>query len=442
MTYLALIEHLRVPDIVDILFLTVVVYYLFIWFRRTQAFKALIGLLVLGLVYTGARVWGLFLTTWVFKIFWQVLVILLIILFQSEIRQVLERVNPLRMIGFHSYAGKGDWISTLVQGVFTMAQRRIGALVIIERSDRIEEWVTACIPLQGTPSPEILLSIFHKESPLHDGAVVIREGRIAFASCFLPLSSSEGLPLAWGTRHRAALGLSERCDASVVVVSEERGEISLAREGKMRPLNTPEDLSSLLKKSMAPSRSPRFSWSEKMGDLILSHWKIKLGVLAGVTLVWLLLAGEQNFRVSLLVPLEEDNLPQSLKIVSPVNPHVEITFLGLRMDAATLTPKDIHAKVDLSRAGVGTQAFFISRDNISFPGEGLRIIHISPPHITFTFSLKKTEQSQTGKVYGTFSRVFSPFHFIEGRSSNKKEDSLAAGCRPNRFDQAGILPST
>jgi diadenylate cyclase len=411
MTYLALIEHLRVPDLVDILFLTVVVYHLFIWFRRTKAFKVLVGLLLLGLIYTAAKVGGLFLTTWVFKILWQVLVILLIILFQSEIRQVLERVNPLRMIGFHSFAGKGDWIFDLVQSVLAMARRRIGGLLIIERRDRVDEWITACIPLRGDPSPEILLSIFHKESPLHDGAVVLREGRIAFSSCFLPLSSSEGLPHEWGTRHRAALGLSERCDALVVVVSEERGEISLAREGKMRRLSNLEDLSLLLKESMPPSGRPRRSRSEKIRGLIMSRWKTKLGVLATVSLVWLLLAGEQNFRVSLLVPLEENKLPQSLEIVSPLNPQVEITFLGLRKDASTLEPGDIHAQVDLSRANPGTQTFSITPNNISLPSEDLRIVHIAPYQIRFTFASKKTAKSETGNVYGPLAWIVAlPFH--------------------------------
>ena len=99
MHFFSIIANLRFQDVVDILFLTVVAYHLYLWFRGTKAFKALVGLLILGIVYTLARSWGLFLTTWVFQIFWQVLVILLIILFQSEIRQVLERVNPLQVIG-------------------------------------------------------------------------------------------------------------------------------------------------------------------------------------------------------------------------------------------------------------------------------------------------------------------------------------------------------
>jgi len=222
MNLLAIITNLRLQDILDILFLTVVAYHLYLWFRGTKALKALVGLSVLGIIFTVARTWGLFLTTWFFQIFWQVLVILLIILFQSEIRQALERVNPLQMIGLRKASIPEKWIPGFTQAIFSLAQRKIGALVIIERSERVEEFVAEGQALDGEPTPELLMSIFQKESPLHDGATLIRDGRITQVACYLPLSPDEGLPKHWGTRHRAALGLSERCDAWVVVVSEER----------------------------------------------------------------------------------------------------------------------------------------------------------------------------------------------------------------------------
>ena len=205
MQFFAIIANLRVQDVLDILFLTAVSYHLYIWFWGTKAFKALVGLLALGIIFTMARFWGLFLTTWVFQILWQVLVVLLIILFQSEIRQVLERVNPLQIIGLRSFSRNADWAPNFVEATLSLAKRRIGALIIIERTDSVEEWVTGGIPLDGEPSPELLISLFQKESPLHDGAVMIQKGRVTKVACYLPLSSTEGLPKEWGTRHRAAL---------------------------------------------------------------------------------------------------------------------------------------------------------------------------------------------------------------------------------------------
>ena len=170
MNSLAMIANIRFQDVLDILFLTVVAYYLYVWFRETKAFKALAGLLALALIYTAARAWGLFLTTWMFEIFWQVLIILLIILFQAEIRQVLEKVDPLRRIGFHRHAKPSEWIENFTQAVFSLSRKKIGGLAIIERFDKVDEFVTTGTPLEGEPTSELLLTIFQKKSPLHDGA--------------------------------------------------------------------------------------------------------------------------------------------------------------------------------------------------------------------------------------------------------------------------------
>jgi len=115
----SIITNLRFQDVLDILFLSVLVYHLYLWFWGTKAFKALVGLLAMGVIFTLARFWGLFLTTWVFQILWQVLVVLIIILFQSEIRQVLERVNPLQVITLRRFSKSADWIPNLVTTVFS-----------------------------------------------------------------------------------------------------------------------------------------------------------------------------------------------------------------------------------------------------------------------------------------------------------------------------------
>ncbi|MGD8758374.1 MAG: diadenylate cyclase, partial [Deltaproteobacteria bacterium] len=270
-------------------------YHLYLWFRGTKALKALVGLLGLGIIFTVARTWGLFLTTWVFQILWQVLVILLIILFQSEIRQVLERVNPLQVIGLHKASRPEKWIPGFTQAIVALAKRKIGALVIVERTDRVQEFIAEGQPLEGEPGPELLMSIFQKESPLHDGAMLIQGGRVTQVACYLPLTPDEGLPKEWGTRHRAAVGLSERCDAWVVVVSEERGEVSLAREKEMVHVGDAEKLSQLILEAMTPISPERKSWWERVRFFLVHRWQVKAGTLFLVATLWLMLAGQQNF---------------------------------------------------------------------------------------------------------------------------------------------------
>lgn len=378
----SILADLRFQDALDILFLTVVTYYLYLWFWGTKAFKALVGLLVLGIIFTLARTWGLFLTTWVFQILWQVLVFLLIILFQSEIRQVLERVNPLQALGLHSHLRAAGWVPGLAETSFLMARRKIGALVIIERLDRVEELVTGSIELDAKPTPEILLSIFQKESPLHDGAALIRKGKITRVTCYLPLTSAEGLPKEWGTRHRAALGLSERCDASVVVVSEERGEVSVAQNGKMYRAESTGQLTALIMKAIAPP-APMMSWWERIRLLLVRRWHIKLGALALTSIVWLLLAGQQNFEVKLKIPVELKNIPENMVVVEPVNPEVQLTVRGLRKDASILNKSNVQAIIDLSQARYGNRIYRITRDQVVLPNDKLQVVNIEPSAMDF-----------------------------------------------------------
>jgi len=384
----ALLANLRFQDMVDILFLSIVAYHLYLWFQGTKAFKALVGLLGLGMIYTIAQSWGLFLTTWVFQVFWQVLVILLIILFQSEIRQVLERVNPLSALGLRKISKPEQWIPEFSKAIFSLAKRKIGALVIIERMDMVEGMVTDGQELDGEPGPELLLSIFHKESPLHDGAVLIRKGRIDQVACYLPLSVDEGLPKEWGTRHRAALGITQRCDACVVAVSEERGKVSLARGKKVSPVDDAEMLSDWLMEAFTPSSTEKNSLLKKASSIFHHRWPIKIGTLILVGLVWLLLAGQQNFEVTIEIPLEIQNIPANIERLGATNPQVRITVRGLRKDASTLDKSDVNAGIDLSSAQSGLQSFRITRDQIVLPNDRLHVIEIVPSIWKFEFQEK------------------------------------------------------
>jgi len=384
----SIITNLRIQDILDILFLTVIVYYLYLWFWGTRAFKALVGLLVLGIVFTLARFWGLFLTTWVFQILWQVLIVLIIILFQSEIRQVLERVNPLSVLGLRPTVRSNEWTPGFAAAIFTMAEKKIGALVIVEGMDMVDELTTGGIPLEARPSPEVLMSIFQKDSPLHDGALILRKGRVVRVGCYLPLSSAEGLPKKWGTRHRAALGLSERSDAWIVVVSEERGEVSIAHEGEMLTVKNADQLGDIMHKALAPTRPEVKTWKERVFAPMLNRWPIKLGSLCLVFLVWMLLAGQQNFEVALTVPLEVRNLPAGMEVMDPANPEVKITVQGIRKDASTLNRRNVHAEIDLSAARPGKRVFRLNRGQIVLPSDRIEIVRISPPAMEFT--LKRT----------------------------------------------------
>jgi diadenylate cyclase len=389
MNITAIVTNFRIQDLLDILFLTVLAYYLFLWFQGTKAFNALVGLIALGIVFTLAQTWGLFMTTWVFQIFWQVLVILLIILFQSEIRQVLEKVDPLQAFGLRKKIKPGEWVQGFSQGAFTLAEKKIGALLIIERQDRVEQWITGGQELEAQPGREILLTVFQKDSPLHDGAMVLRNGRVTLVACYLPLSSDEDLPKEWGTRHRAAMGLSEKCDALVVVVSEEKAEVTFVFQKKATPLVSPDQLSLYVQETLQPVSPPRPGWKKLGISLLLHRWKAKAGTLALVLALWLLLAGQQNFEVALTLPLEVRNIPAEMEIVDPMDPQVRIRVRGLRKDSGTLTGKNVRVELDLSAAAAGRRTFPITREEILLPNERVSIVSVEPSQMTFRFQQKR-----------------------------------------------------
>ena len=392
MNIIAIIADFNFQDLLDILFLTVVAYHLFIWFQGTKAFKALVGLLVLGAVFTIAKAGGLFLTTWVFQFLWQILVILLVVLFQSEIRQVLEKVNPLQKMGFRKHKESEEWLVEFAKGIFALAATKTGALVIIERAERVREYMTEGQKLEAAPTPEVLKSIFQKESPLHDGAILIRQGEITEVACYLPLTPAEGLPKEWGTRHRAAIGLSERCDAWIVVVSEERGEVSMAREGRMVHVENPQTFHQLIREALAASGRADKTWQERVRCLLVNRWRTKLTTLCLVSFLWLILAGQQDFEVKLKVPLKTKGLPSQVEILEPLNASVQVTLRGLRRDATILDREKVVAEVDLSRARPGRMDIAITRNEIRLPDDRVKLVDVDPSRLGFVF--KKVREPQ------------------------------------------------
>jgi len=388
MNLFSIIVDLRLRDIIDIIFLTIVAYHLYLWFRQTKAFKVLVGLLVLGIIYTAARTWGLFLTTWAFQILWQVLIILLIILFQSEIRQVLERVNPLQRMGFQKISRLEKWIPGFTEAIFSLAKRKVGALVILERLDKVQEFIAEGQYLEGEPGLELLVSIFQNKSLLHDGAVLIRRGRVKRAACYLPLSSDEGLPKQWGTRHRAALGLSERCDACVVIVSEETGKVSLAIDNEIIHVENAEGLSRLVMEVLTPETPVDSNWWKRIRFSAVNQWRVKVSTLFLVSAVWLMLAGQQDFEITVKAPLRVTAIPPHLEIIEPVDPGIEIKVRGLRKDVGILNEDNVTVDIDLSLSRLGRRTFSITRSQIRLPSDRIQVLDINPTKLKFKFKEK------------------------------------------------------
>jgi len=222
--------HFTWRDAIDVLVVSFIIYYILTLIRGTRAMQISIGLVVLASTYFVARAFDLPALEAISREILFYLPFAIIVLFQHEIRRALSRMGVLAFFGSHA---EGVAFEPVAHATELLAARRIGALIAIERTQSLRMYAEAAKQIDALVSVELLVSIFTPGGPLHDGAVIIRGNRILAAGAFLPLTSSADPKLAHGTRHRAALGLSEESDALIIVISEENGSIATASEGKL-----------------------------------------------------------------------------------------------------------------------------------------------------------------------------------------------------------------
>lgn len=381
-------------DIVDILFLTVIAYHLYVWFRETRALRVIIGLVALGGVYSIARLWDLYLTTWVFQILWQVLLILLLILFQTEIRQVLERVSPLRYLRSRRRAFKKTFGKELCQMLFEMASDRTGAIMVLVRNDNPSEFIHAGQAIMALPDPALIKSIFNRHAPAHDGAIIINQDRITQMGCILPLSGNENLPTQYGTRHRAALGLSEVTDAVCLVVSEERSEIATVMGGKIVTWQDPDALTAHLNEVIGGPQINVPAAKDFFKGLFIENWRTKLGALALVTIAWFALASQQESELTVAVPVQLTGVSDQLVVAQGSTATVDLTLSGRRNKIRTLKDQDVQVSVDLSNIDAGKHFIRLSAKNIFLPF-GVKIDQVAPQKILVNLQAQSENQNPT-----------------------------------------------
>ena len=238
--------QLRWQDALDIGIIAFVLYRLIHMIRGTRAMQMIIGLVVILLAYVSSQMFGLYTLNWVLDNFLGSIILVIIVIFQSDIRRALTQFGTAPLFGGADRIERGQVLEEITKAVVSLATRRIGGLIVLEREVGLNEYIEVGTRLDARVTRELLESVFIPHSPMHDGALVIQKGRVAAARCFLPLSVDPNLSQAFGTRHRAAVGLTEETDAVAVVISEERGKISLVVEGKVNEdLEGPQLRSSL-----------------------------------------------------------------------------------------------------------------------------------------------------------------------------------------------------
>lgn len=379
---------IRIQDIADILIMTFLLYQLYSWFYRTRAMQVLLGLGVVTLIYFVTRFLGLYMTSWILQELGTVLIILLIVVFQSEIRQTLYRFSMLRHLFDRKPATKQSCFQEIAETLFSLASKRIGALLVFERNEPLESMMLNGVRLDCEISPQVLETIFADGTPLHDGAALIREGRISVASCHLPLSVNSEIPQYLGTRHRAALGLSERTDAIVAVVSEERGAVSLAVGPELQVIESPGELIAMLERLITPVH-------ERQSLLPHAHFFSNLlpktAILLVVITFWALITSRQGQIITVTAPVRMHGISDRLALVRNSPEELEVQLKSFSSLTPVPSKLDIAADIDLSTVREGQATIIVKNSDFKLPS-GMEVAAITPSSVKIVTERKERKR--------------------------------------------------
>ena len=376
-------SSVRVADAVDVIVVAVIVYFGVIWFRRSRSRLVMSGLGTLALLYFAAGLLEMHLTLALFKAGLTVAVVALVVIFQNEIRRAFERVALASRIRTESAAATLDaTVDTVVEAAASFANSKTGALIVFKGREPLERHLKRGVPLNGQVSEPLLHSIFDASSAGHDGALIIENGIATRFAAHLPLAAEAPSDERTGTRHSAALGLSERCDALVVVVSEERGVISVAEDGRLETMSSSTELKKRIarfKARVSPEGAGRATplLTQNLGAKVLS--------LALALAAWLVTFNYRNELVtrSVKASILFENVPDESIVREPVPASVLLTVSGPKGKLEGIESEGVDLLIDVGRSREGINRHVVTDSDIALP-KGVQVRDVQPSAVKFT----------------------------------------------------------
>jgi uncharacterized protein (TIGR00159 family) len=371
----ALIHGLRWQDAADVLLLTVIFSWAYTWMRRTIAVQVAFGMTTLVVASWLSNHFGLILTSYLLSAVSAVATVVIVVIFQREIRRGLSRVSPLRwMSERHRRKLSAGPTAIVAETAFALAERRKGALIVIPRRDWVGEFVSGGTPVDARLSPALLEAVFTSTSPLHDGAVLISNDSLLRAGVVLPLAAETGDPR-HGTRHRAALGLATVCDALVVCASEETGAVTLAHDGALVVVQSARELGAAIERLGAgkpmttrPNEHPR-----RMRDLFAY-----VTIFAGVVAAWSAMSLDRSHVVVRIVPLEIRGVSETIRFDPPRNTSIAVELRSSQNALDLLVPDSVEAYVNVSGSTAGLHTFRV----LSNAPAGVEVVSTVPSTVS------------------------------------------------------------
>jgi uncharacterized protein (TIGR00159 family) len=376
----------RWQDVVDIGLNSYILFRLYVLFRGTNVFRVLVGIALLWFFQRIAVSLGLIVSSWAIQGITAFAALIIIVVFRNEIRSVLQARNLKAILwGFPQKAIQTP-IEIIVESVYELADRRCGALIVFPGKEDLSEVVQGGVSWQGLVSKEMILNIFWRDNPVHDGAAIIHGNHISEVRVILPLSYRKDLPSHYGTRHRAAAGLAETTDAMVVIVSEERGTVVVAKGSHLETVNRKEELAGKLKEHVGGT-------TEEWGYRRKEKLEVSIAALVSILFilgVWVSFSRGLETLVTLEIPVEYMHRDPGIAILDTSVNSVKLHLEGSGSLIKSVRPEQIQVKLDLEGAAAGANHFTVGRENITLPpGVFLRKVEPSTVEVTLDVPVEK-----------------------------------------------------
>lgn len=376
-----LLQLVRWVDVLDIFIVTVVLSFFLSWMKQKAHWAVLAALLLFSLLYFLARQLEMFLTSQLFQVGLTGILVLLALIFQDDIRRGFDLIANWGVFAFRRPAVSDESVEVLVETVTRLSEKCIGALIVLEGQEPLDMHIRGGTAVGGALSMPLLYSLFDPHTPSHDGAVIVHRDRVEKFGAHLPLSKSLSQLRGKGTRHAAALGLAEACDALVLVVSEERGTISVAEQGKLREL-TPLEVKGRLERfchreAGAVARPSRWQW-------LKGGWGVRAVALTMACLLWLAFAYQpETIQRTFVVGIEFRNLPETWRLENQEPKEVEITLSGAAQRFQLMDEGNLRVAVDVSGMKQGFQEIALTEESVVRLPKGLHVTRIDPNFVQF-----------------------------------------------------------
>jgi uncharacterized protein (TIGR00159 family) len=387
--------EIGIGDVVDVFFMSILIYFLITWFKRTRAASVLTGIIITGFVYLLATLFGLRLTASVLQGFFAVILLALVIIFHEEIRRFFEQIAEWGILrqkpGEKSIRNTGDDVEVIVRTAMDFAREKIGALIVIQGKNMLGGSVNGGIFLDGRISEEILKSIFDVNSVGHDGAVILEGNKIVQFGAHLPLSKNFRALGHTGTRHAAALGITESTDALCIVVSEERGTVSVARHGQQKELKDGTALNAAIVR-FHDEINPKKEQTSLFGLLKKNAREKIIAVCLSMLLWFVQVYGSGVTYKTVDVPVRHAELPAGISITEMDPKTISVTFSGSRRKLYFMGRDQVKLTLNTLNLTGSSKSIRIKASDLVFP-ENLKIENIDPHKVDIKIKTPESFES-------------------------------------------------